>query len=695
MSRQTELMALSESKGTKRFRFYLQNSSKGILQLRYAPDGWKDSKFELKRNPIYNGLFRSISFNQLTFVKDGRDYIRDVYESHGINAVIFFTVRRFNDTTQIYDTYFAGKLDLSTYKIDETGATCQIIDTQLAEKIKNRESVKVNLRSRTSIEGYEIPAFSDEDMQLVMPDYQIVSRAVWGDRANNDSTQDNHYVPLWLTVSQFTEAQHQSPDVPIADDSGMFINAMEDYQVTLNVNVQGIVNLNAYQVTAQYRLILYNAGVNIKEWLFNVNETGWQIVFSVTDTEIFTVLTGTDFYLVGSLTKSGTTEYTSCAVDMAVVSELVNGTAPIAYPYYEAFLRNLQLITDSNDCFYSEKFGRTDSEILQYDQDGQLGHIAKGIYIRGAEGLNNSVAISFQDLYKSLSSLFCLGMGIENIKGVDRVVIEDLSYFFTSDVVADLSANIREAAIGKEVLPEKHFNKISVGYNTFEYLVTGGLAEFNTKMDFTTVISVVDNGLDLVSKYRGDTHGIVNLMKNAGLNEDIKGDEDIFIIDSIRRTLPFTGFQARTDEDFITVTGGADAENSYNLDLTPKRNLIRNGIIIRAGLQKNLGTYIRWQAGDKNTSLATQRTAEADILVENADVLVNDLSEPFFLPEMYTLECVMTYAELSAILTNPKGLIKLADEKYGWIMSLIIGNKENKAQLQLLRANLNVITPVE
>ena len=690
--RQSALMAVSERTGSERYRFYLQNPSGGLLEID-TPKGWEGAKYSIKRDMKYWGVTRIISFNDLEFLKAARDYIRDVYEGQGINAIITFTVTRLDDATGVYTSYFAGKLDLSTYKIDQLGVQCPVLDTSFAEKVKNRESVKVNLRQRTSIEGYEVPAFTNENPQLSIPDYEIVSRAVWGNRANTDSVLDNHYIPLWLTVSEFTEAQHQSPDVVIADDSGMFINALADYAVTLNINVQGQVNLNAYQVTAQYRLILYNAGVNIKQWLFNVNSSGWQIVFSITDTETFTVLTGNDFYLVGSLTKSGTTDYSNCAVDMSVVLSTVNGTAPIAYPFYEAFQRTLQLITDSNDCFKSTKFGRTDSEITTYASDGQLGHITKGLFIRGSEGLNDSMGISLSDLFKSLSSLFLLGMGIENISGVDKVVIEDLSYFFDSNVVLDLSARIPEETIGKEVIPDKHYTKITTGYNAFEYLTTGGLAEYNTKQEFTTVISAVDSSLDLVSRYRGDTQGIVNLMKNAAVDEDVKGDDDIFIIDSVRRTTPFTGFQARTNEDFILVTGGADAENCYNLDLTPKRNLLRNGLLIRAGLQKNLGTYVRWQSGDKNTTLATQRTAETDVLVENADVLVNDLTEPFFLPEYYTAECVLYQADLDLIKANPKGLIKFASTKYGWIWDFEQGSEENKGTLKLLRANLNVITP--
>jgi hypothetical protein len=67
--------------------------------LRHAPGGWESAKFEIKRNERDWGLFRSISFNELTFLKDARDYIRDVYEGQGINANIIFTVQRYRIPT--------------------------------------------------------------------------------------------------------------------------------------------------------------------------------------------------------------------------------------------------------------------------------------------------------------------------------------------------------------------------------------------------------------------------------------------------------------------------------------------------------------------------------------------------------------------------------------------------------------------
>lgn len=696
MGRQADLMAISERVQTPRYRFYLQNATMGLLEI-MAPDGWNDSEYEISRDPEFWGITQVISFNDLKFMKSSRDFIRDVYESQGVNGLIFYTVYRLNDNTGSYEIYYTGKLDLGVYKIDQTGVSCQVIDTGFVQKVKTRKGQKVNVRQLNSVDGYEIPPFANEDMTLTIPNYNVIAHANWAKHSNMDSNLDHHYVPLWVGITDFTETENQSADIDPVVDGGagaMFVNSSGDRNIHINGYISGVCYFTTFQPHVTFKIELYVSGIPVHTILTITGAGIINMPFNVNFYKYFTVLAGQNFWIQSTLDHSGLTVYDNdIHAEISEVQSLVYGTSPIALPYYEAFLRICQIITDGNDVFKSVKFGRTDSAVTTYDTDGQLGHITKGIYIRGSSSLNNTLSLSLQEMFKNLSGIFCLGMGIETIGGLQKVVIEDLRYFFSSSVAIDISDRIIEDVIGKEVIPDKHYAGVKSGYNTYEYLTIGGLAEFNTKMEFSTVISAVDSALDLVINYRGDTQGIVSLMKNTGGSEDVKGDDDIFIIDSIRKSSPYTGFIARTDEDFILVTGGADAENTYNLDLTPKRNLMRNGIKIRAGLQKNLGTYIRWQAGDKNTTLQTQRTGESSVLVENADVLVDDLDEPFYLPEYYTVECVLYPDELETIKSNAKGLIKLSATKYGWIWNLKRGNEKNEVTLKLLRANLNVVTP--
>ncbi len=704
-TRQEELMAISESTGPKRFRFYLQNSSKGLLLLRYAPAGWESAKFRIERNAKYYGLFRSMSVNELTFVKDARDYLRDVYEGQGINAEVEFRVQRLSNTTQAYVSYFTGKIDLSTYRIEETGVKVGVIDNSLTEKIKNRESTTVNLRSLTSIGGFSITPFSDEDARIEWPDFDIIGTAVWGIDADAPiSTSDDHYCPMLLSTSEFTEAQSQT----ITGTDPLFLSSGADRTMRVTGRVTGQVQWGATLAAPKFRLHLYVNGVVVKQWLFEGSWTDF-LTFDTGDiSEVAAVTTGNDISLRGSAISYGETvqvTYATLLINLNETFSTVTGFSNIAYPIYEALLRTLQHLADKDDCLKSDYFGRTDTPVVTYSSDGQLGHLMRGAYIRNAIGLNDQVPVTLRDLFASLNALFFLGMGVENVGGVDKVVIESRTYFFNTTVVCDLSGKLRDDAIKKEVLPDWHYSTVKAGYNSFEYQqsevnsegkiqVNGTLQEYNTQGEWSTVISVLENAYDAVSKYRGDTMGIISLRAAGNAGESEKGDEDIFLVDSVRKgSAPY--WTARTSEGFAAVTGGIDADQWYNLAWTPKRNLLRHGVALRAGLEHYLNSVLRFQKSDKNTRLSTRLSTEPAAVVEQDDIVANDLDEPMWFPEAYDVELDFDDDDLQAILVNPRGLVKLSQTKFGWLLSLEAGSREKKATMRLLRCNTNYVTPIE
>jgi hypothetical protein len=198
-----------------------------------------------------------------------------------------------------------------------------------------------------------------------------------------------------------------------------------------------------------------------------------------------------------------------------------------------------------------------------------------------------------------------------------------------------------------------------------------------------------------VATYRADNQGIRLLLKapdstDYQSSKDYKGDDEIFIVDAFNDSGTYT---ASMDEDFSVVGGTIYADRSFNLKITPKRNLLRNGKQIKAGMTHSLGDYLRWQASDKNTNLYSRLTTESANVKENADVQVTDLEDCRWLNEVYKVQAYLTPAEKLAIDANMNGLIKLSADKYGWILSLKTKNKDGKAEFEILRANLNVVTP--
>jgi hypothetical protein len=701
-TRQEILMGLSYNRGLKEFRFWLNNTGEGNVELEFAPDGWNETKIpSYERNSVYKGVIRKTTAVTLMFVKDGRDYIGNVYNVEGVEGEITFTVKRLDTSDFTYGDYYEGLVDLSTLDLSDIGADVQIIDNSFTEKFKNRENLKVNWYDRDSISNYGIAAFTDEDPVITFPAYNIIAEAVFSNGFLAAFTAD-HIVPVSLQSSEFDETQTPN-NVIDHKDGAYFLDSTQDRVIKVTGNITGYVT----QASAM--------NMNIKLYSIVLNLAGGQVSKTLIDSESVINNTNLDFdfdldYTVG---LSGTLQTDESVLLQA---ELITGdTYSVAYtdidlflsetlssiveqerkafPIYEALLRVAQIITDSANPFYSDFFGRTDTPLTTYGSDGHLAHVTKGRFIRGETLSNTIMPLSMKELFQSFSSILNLGLSIEKVSGVDKIRIEELSHFFSSTVVLDLSSRINENSIRKKVLPDWHYNEVKVGFKSFAYEEAGGLYEYNTKTIYSTVLKSIKNVLDIVCNYRGDTMGI-NKLRQTGItdnpSEDVSGDEDIFVLKSVRGS----DWLVETDEAFDYVTGGVDANQSYNLPYTPARNVRRYGMNIRAGLENQLNTFLKFLTKEKNTKLVTKLTADAGPLSENANFEITNLDTPLWVPEAYVCEVPFDGDDIATIEANLKGLIKLSATKYGWILSINPSHDSRKAELRLLRCNLDYVMPV-
>ena len=698
-------MGLSYNRGLKEFRFWLNNTGEGNVELSYAPDGWKSTKIpSYYRNTFYKGVIRKTTAVTLTFVKDGMKYINDVNNAGGINEEIIFTVKRLNVSTFTYDDYYVGLIDLSTLKLTDIGANVQIIDNSFTEKFKNREDLKVNWYDRDSIEEYGIAAFTDEDPVITFPAYNIIAEAVFINGFLGAYTAD-HIVPVKLQSSEFDETQ--TPVDAIDDKTGAyFLESTQARTIKVTGNITGYVTqASAMNMTIRLQSIVLNLAGG------QVSKTQVAIASIVTNTNLdfdfdldFTISSphpqiGESVLLQAELTTGDTYSVAYTDIDLFLRENLSEIAEQVrsAFLAYNAFLRVAQIITDSANPFYSEYFGTTDTELTQYASDGHLSHVTKGRFIRGETLSNKIMPLSLKEMFQAYSSILNLGLSIEKVDGVDKIRIEELAHFFDENVVLDLSSRINENSIGKEVLPDWHYNEVQVGFKSFSYEEKGGLYEYNTKTTYSTVLKSIKNVLSIVSGFRGDTMGI-NKLRQTGLtdnpSEDVSGDENIFVLKSLRN---IDDWLVETDEAFEPiggVTGGVDANQSYNLQYSPARNVRRHGMNIRAGLEHQRNTYLKFLSKEKNTNLVTKLIGEGP-LAETTKFKIDVLDEPLWIPEAYVCEVPFDGDDMAAIETNLKGLIKLSTTKYGWILSIQPDTDGRKAELKLLRCNLNYVIPVE
>jgi len=657
----------------------------GNYQLKFAPDGWEDDEYQVNRDMQLFGMFSKFTVGELKFVKDGRDYISALYEANGVNANCTITVYE-TPPSGIERVRFIGKIDFKTYKITELSVDVQVKDSTFTDLVLDRMATDVNMLGLTSIDGTAISAPDSEF--LIIPEIKINQVGSWEGIDYTTIHNGSHYIFVDIINSEYTEARK-------VDQSGelFFVDAQEEYvDANLSLKIQGV--LTGSTPNAEF---IYN--YHISKWVLGVEtiiHTGAvnfigsdPIQIDIDNSETFTIYVGDSLGFRGNITNiadTGTVQYSSVELILATPIETIASRTIRMFLHHEAFDRLIEQYTGNSGRVKSDFFGRTD---IGYSVDGVIGCITAGRYIRNIYGLNVTMPASLQKLFKSMQSIYQIGMGSEVVEGVEKIVIEDMSYFFSNKVIINVSDRIAPETIEKEYYPELSFNRIAVGYNSFEYESLGGIYEYNTTSKFTTPIKPVDKELNIVADYRADISGVLKLMTEPEENKDIPGENEIFILDTIRDG---SDFLLRTSEGFDQSEDLSNRDTLFNLDITPARNLRRWGSFIRGFAEKYTTASLLWQNSDKNTKLKSTETGESEV-IESANVLISDLADPLWHPEIFTLEIPALENDINLINENPYGLIQITDSEYGWILQYRSKNENGKSEFILLRCNTDYVTP--
>jgi hypothetical protein len=659
------------------------------VQLKYAPDGWDSDEFTLIRDLKSFGVFRKFATGELKFVKDGRDNILNSYEATGVNTDKTLTV---TETTSfgLVRTRFVGKIDHSTLKRTEISTDVAVIDGSFTDLVLSRANMDVNLLGVKSVDGQTISSLTLQN--IIRPEIRLTQFCNWTSGTGTITKTASHILPTAIEASEFEEAE-------ATDEFSlyMFLDAEKDYlQATLDVNIKAVAtgnNSSAY-FSWEIKCDRYSGGVYMNNiFSENVICEGVTTNILINKSETIDLLEGESIKIYAVYTPSigsGNIVYDAFEGITYKFSYLMAN-----YPqslvkgvfYHEAFERLIQIYTGNSGRFKSDFFGRTD---LGYSADGVIGSIATGRNFNGANFWNETLATSLSSLFTSLQSVYNLGMGVETIGGVEKVVVEPMSYFFSDQVLLNVSDRIAAETIEKEYYPELSFNRIAVGFNSYEYKSLGGIYEFNTTSKFTAPIKPVDKELNIVSPIRADMAGILLCLELGGTNYDSEELSDVFIFDTIREG---SDFIIRTSEGFESVSNITNRDTLFNLLLSPERNLIRWGAFIRGFTEKDKTKYLLWQTSDKNTRLKSTLTGGTEV-AENSDVLISSLADPLWHPEILTFEVPALETDIDVIQENKYGLIQCSDTEYGWIINYKSKNENKKSEFTLLRCNTDFVTPV-
>ena len=254
---------------------------------------------------------------------------------------------------------------------------------------------------------------------------------------------------------------------------------------------------------------------------------------------------------------------------------------------------------------------------------------------------------SFNDWWKTVNSLFNLGIGIEyGTGGIEIVRIEPKEYFFQTGVVVDFGT-VKNVSVN--VTPKYAFKALRIGYpaQTYERNKHGYQEqEINGTMIWEVKSEVSGDELDLVSKYRGDGFGILDIYHS----EVDSYDEDIFLVQIYDSDGEGTWLIDDRGKAKIGI-GGTEYDLRNSL-ITPRRNLARWVDFFSSCFFGMAGEELRSTSSDYQTLYALTATASPADEWESAAWEIT--SPDWFFPVVFEIE-VGTPADLIANMLGAGG----------------------------------------
>lgn len=696
-------------------RFYLYHPDLDRPQrLKYDPVGWDTLGKTIKRDLKWHGVFFEYT-PKLKFIKDGKNLVHYFYEKYGIEAELLLLIDKYNKTTRKYERDYEGRLNLTDLELSDLYAECNVEQTGFLQKLKNRQDVKVDLKSLLTKEGKTIAANANEtvDVELHSKVIRKTFRSVYNADTETilgpeDTTFYIHF-PLEPTelseVAEFIDYEYQLSTlnpVTVKKYNWKFTEAAAHHFI-LNLHfkislISGVASLD----------------INDTEWFFVYGKEGSYTTVSLGTFDnplperystgepiydaVLNLLPGDEVYIYATYRF----HYESVSGDANIKLEKLSNfsveinsetvtpatTAPL-FLKHEALARIIESITDEADSFRSGYYGRTDSEPTAYaaDGEGSLRGIASGKIIRGFPFASNTTHASLKDAMETCMAIDGVGMGVEKDGIKQRVRVEKLVYFYSPERVAQFPY-VKD--IRKNVADDFIFNELEAGYDKWSNEEINNLDEFNTRREFLLPITQVKKRLVLKSPFIASGYTIEFLRRDPyteGTTKDNDRDNDVFVIQLRRESGELV---TDKDEDFAELNNLISPETVYNAKLSVMRNIKRNGPLIRSGLYHQDDKHIDLAFGEGNTTFSSRLNSESAVVSETS-IAVGALGQALWRPEIYSFKHKPTRMQMEAITANPYGIIEFSktnkDWKKGYLIELSPDAKSGLANFRLLRAN--------
>lgn len=628
-----------------KFRYTLTYQSIDYV-LEYAPIGWDtDMIGSVSRSKDKFGITRKFSL-PLRFVKDGYAIIKEAIRNGGYEVGVRLHVER---RTRLwgYETVYLGDLDFSEYDDDGVSISLPVMEQGITAEINAKEGTTFEFElTGNDVVNIVIPGVKFNDRLLFLftptdtsqlnsskkyqPDIDLITQSASGFIEGFNQPQRN-----WNSgdnLSQNVFLRNQRPNV---------------MRVVLNGFIKGFVanwGSPTSSITADMAISQTsdNSAIFIPFFFGGNWGNGEARAFSATLNNIIVDLQpgeGLYSYIRTNVSSTGVTSVIQegeIAVTYETVSDPSNckGIRP-----FDLFKRIMSRVSPS---------AVVNSALLTSTWKNLI--ITSGSAIR--ELPDAKIKISLKDFYQGFRGIDDVGMGSEN----GQFRMETLDFFFRNVPIFDVG-NVDKC--NTTVATDWIYSKLNIGYKNKTTDEPDGREGFNAEQEWQFPISRITNDMPLVSTFIADQYEIekmrvqFNVKKEA--TSDSNSDNDTFVvhckdIDNLGNFYPILG------SDLQDVTGLTSGLTSYNLLISPKRNLLRHGRYFASMLDLLEARYVEFASAEKNANIST--TDNGQIVIENKDIRVNDLGIKLFRPYIFKINAALPTDAMKRIDANPFATIR-------------------------------------
>lgn len=644
---------------------------------------------------------------KLQFVKEGADIVRTAIYTDGLKANVSLTIKKRNIYTNIFETKFTGKLIFTDFKDTEDSIECGIIEGGIFADVKNKMDTKWNVpSSAVTLLKYNGIASAFETVNCLQREqgYQWYNE---GTIPPPGAATLANPLPFLFKENDFADYQggylkfhnytmdFSNPLNPVPVASTIYpIEILKDCKINIGVRPSQVTcyqsNSNGGWITMGYKYQIYKVGspdTPVYQWGTTTIATAMNdpfVTFQVANTEYntgeFSVLAGEKYYvaLFRYFISSDMEGYDYSTGDVqfwtnwdAAISMNVVITAPLPEENFKC-ITAMDLFTNLGQQIggYPVK-----SDFLSNYRSTPHGTEAAGnelVFFNGwAVGKiptrEDFIMTSLRDFIKFLRVSENCGFGIENIAGVDTLVIEPLNYWLDNSNIMNLP-DIAE--VNTSMATDLIHSEISVGYPRYEYNDNFGLDEFNGTINFKTPVKDVTSTLDLISPIRADGAGIdyirklrldkIYKTKIEQNNRDVNFDNDLFCVyarfDSHVSPINYYKTINNSVDMVPTPTGTVYPLNQVNYYLSPKRCLKRNGNFIKSFLWGYSSEVLQYLTTENNPDVVSQFTAETAAVTETANEVISGLNAALFHPVYITISIPGKYSIVDFLSVYASGL---------------------------------------